>query len=129
MAAAVLERVEAGRDVEVRFRHDKLREALQGEIVTAARPARARRVGAGAAGEEPQQLAPLARHYQAAGNGEKELAFAARAGEQALRSRAVSESMSSWSAPASWPSAWLAVTCCRACTRCAPVACAALGVG
>ncbi|MGC4089365.1 MAG: hypothetical protein QM756_16050 [Polyangiaceae bacterium] len=36
-------------------------------------------------------MAPLARHYQAAGNGEKELAFAARAGEQALRSRAVSE--------------------------------------
>ncbi|MFZ5897034.1 MAG: serine/threonine-protein kinase PknK [Myxococcota bacterium] len=94
VAAAVFERVEAGRDVRIRFRHDKLREALLDELSEDERRVLHARVAAAleqTRADDPEQLGPLARHYRAAGNADKELAFAARAGEQAVRSRAFAE--------------------------------------
>ncbi|HET9930439.1 MAG TPA: AAA family ATPase, partial [Polyangiaceae bacterium] len=94
LSAAVFERVDGGRDERVRFRHDKLREALLEELSAEERRALHGRVAQALEqthGEDPEQLAPLARHFGAAGNAEKELFFATRAGEQALRSRAFTE--------------------------------------
>jgi serine/threonine protein kinase len=94
LTAAVFERVEAGRDVGVRFRHDKLREALLDEIPPEALKALHARVAAAleqTRGDDPEQLAALAAHFRAAGDAQKELSFATRAGEQALRSRAYTE--------------------------------------
>lgn len=92
--AAVLERAEGGRDIGLRFRHDKLREALLEELDADERRVLHARVAAALEQtrvDESQHLAPLARHYQAAGNEAKELVYAAQAGEQAVYSRAYTE--------------------------------------
>jgi tetratricopeptide (TPR) repeat protein len=94
VAAAVLERIDAGRELGVRFRHDKLRETLLDELEPAERRALHARVATAleqTRADDRSQLAPLARHFQAAGDEEKELSFAAQAGEQALYSRAYTE--------------------------------------
>ena len=94
LSAAVFERVDSGRDERIRFRHDKLREALLEELGADERRTLHARVAQALEethADDPEQLAPLARHFRAAGNEEKELSFATRAGEQALRSRAFAE--------------------------------------
>jgi serine/threonine protein kinase/tetratricopeptide (TPR) repeat protein len=94
VAAAVLERVEGGRDIGIRFRHDKLREALLEELDGDELRELHARVAAAlerTRADESQHLAPLARHFQAAGNDVKELEFTAQAGAQALHSRAYTE--------------------------------------
>ena len=92
--AAVLERVEGGRDSAIRFRHDKLRDGLLAELAPEAQRKLHGEVAAAIErvhGDSATHWAALARHYRAAGNDAKEITFAARAARQALGTRATGE--------------------------------------
>lgn len=80
-----------------RFSHDKVREALYGEVSRARRRRLHRAIGEALEGQRkpdsPQQLADLAFHFGQASDAVRGVRYALAAGEQALRAHAASDAI------------------------------------